>query len=64
MQNIDGIAFYSLFQLPEDKLKRKSVIRKVLEKKKTLYFALEGLQMKNETDYDRIETFWKVRQTS
>ncbi len=63
LQKLDGIAFYSLFQLPEHKQKRESVIRQVLEQKKTLHFAVEGLQMKNETDYDRIETLWQVRQT-
>ena len=63
LPKLDGIAFYSLFQLPEHKQNRESVIRQVLDQKKTLHFAVEGLQLKNETEYGRIETLWQVRQT-
>ena len=63
LSRLDGIALYSLFQLPEYKKERESVIHQVLEYKKTLHFAVEGLQMKNETEYERIETLWQVRQT-
>ena len=63
LKDIDGIVLYSLFQLPEYKKERESVIRQVLEYKKTLHFAVEGLQLKNETEYERIETLWQVRQT-
>ena len=63
LPGLEGIAFYSLFQLPEDKNERRSVIRQVLEYKKTLHFAVEGLQLKNETEYERVENIWQVRQT-
>ncbi len=63
LPRLDGIALYSLFQLPENKKDRNSVIRQVLEYKKKLHFAVEGLQLKNETDHKRIETIWQVRQT-
>ena len=63
LPKLDGIALYSLFQLPENKKERNSVIHQVLKYKKTLHFAVEGLQLKNETEHKRIETIWQVRQT-
>ena len=63
LPRIDGIALYSIFQLPENKNERENAIRQVLEYKKTLHFAVEGLQLKNETEYELIETIWQVQQT-
>ena len=38
-KNIDGIGFYSLFQLPEDDQKRQNFLKKVIEKKNLFVFA-------------------------
>ena len=38
IKSIDGIAFYSLFQLPINETKRKYVYTKILENKKSLHF--------------------------
>lgn len=38
-KNIDGIGFYSLFQLPEDDQKRQKFLKKVIEKKNLFVFA-------------------------
>jgi len=63
LPQLDGIGAYSLFQLPENHLERNRVIRTVLDKKKTLHFAVEGLQLSNEAQHKSIETLWQVRQT-
>ena len=47
---LDGIVFYSLFLLPEDKAERDSVIQIILKKEKTIYFAVEGLKISNKTE--------------
>ena len=58
---LDGIVFYSLFLLPEDKTERDRVINFILKKGKTIYFAVEGLRMNNKTEHVRIETIWQVK---
>lgn len=62
LPQLDGIAAYSMFQLPEDAGEREQVYARVLTLGKTLHFAVEGLQMRTEGDRDRIETLWRVRQ--
>ena len=58
---LDGIVFYSLFLLPEDKTERDRVINFILKKEKTIYFAVEGLIMNNKTEHERIENIWQVK---
>ena len=41
LNNVDGIIFYSLFQLPEENEFRKSIYKRVLNLNKTIYFAVE-----------------------
>ena len=61
--DIDGIVAYSLFQLPEDAAQRKRIFSQVAELQKTMYFAVEGLQVRSHQDCERIETLWRIRQT-
>ena len=63
LPQLDGIAAYSLFQLPEHKPKRDRVIQAVLDQGKTLHFAVEGMQLSNVREHERVETLWQVRQT-
>jgi len=63
LSELDGIAAYSLFQLPEDASERHEVYSRVLALGKTLHFAVEGLQMSDAKDRDRVEILWRVRQT-
>ena len=60
---LEGIVFYSLFLLPEDKLERDRVSQLILKNNKTIYFALEGLRMSNKIEHERIETIWQVKKT-
>ena len=62
LPELDGIAAYSMFQLPEDASARQGIFSKVLALGKTVYFAVEGLKMSNEDERDRVETLWRIRQ--
>jgi sporadic carbohydrate cluster protein (TIGR04323 family) len=61
LPNIDGIAAYSLFQLPSNDDERANVYAQVLALNKTIHFCVEGLSIKNETDCHRIENIWRVK---
>jgi len=63
LSEIDGIVAYSLYQLPEDDIKRNHIYNQIVDVKKNLYFAVEGLQASSMQDCERIEILWRVRQT-
>lgn len=63
IKSIDGIAFYSLFQLPINETKRKYVYTKILENKKSLHFILENLKLENWNDISKIENIWLIKKT-
>ena len=60
---LKGIVFYSLFLLPENKIQREQVSKIILKNNKSIYFAVEGLQMSNKTEQERIEAIWQIKKT-
>jgi sporadic carbohydrate cluster protein (TIGR04323 family) len=60
---IDGIAAYSVFQLPEDAAARSHVYARAFafSEPKGLYFALEGIAVTQRADCARVETLWRIR---
>tara|TARA_Y100000590_G_scaffold451945_1_gene594215 strand:+ start:625 stop:1035 length:411 start_codon:yes stop_codon:yes gene_type:complete len=61
LKYLDGIVAYSVFQMPYEDLKRKKIFSTILKKKKTIYFATEGLKISNKIEMERIEKIWLVR---
>jgi sporadic carbohydrate cluster protein (TIGR04323 family) len=63
LPEIDGIAAYSLFQLPEDATQRNRIYDQIVGMQKTIHFAVEGLRVSTPHECERIETLWCIRQT-
>ncbi|MEB3826896.1 LIC12192 family sporadic carbohydrate cluster protein [Phormidium sp. CCY1219] len=63
LPDLDGVVAYSVFQLPEAPQMRQRIYDTILQLNKRFYFAVEGLQMGNRQECDRIESLWQVRQT-
>jgi len=61
LKNLDGIVAYSVFQLPFNNFERNKILKKVIKKKKTFYFALEDLKLSNKNDLQKIENIWLVK---
>ena len=61
LENIEGIIMYSLFQLPTDKAKRENIYSKIIDKKKSLHFAVERLTLSDKKSIERIENIWDVK---
>ena len=61
LNNIDGIGFYSIFQLPYDNTKRLQFLNTVIKKKKFIFFCSEGFEVKNKLDIDKINTIWLIK---
>ncbi|MGA0766589.1 MAG: LIC12192 family sporadic carbohydrate cluster protein [Ilumatobacteraceae bacterium] len=63
LANIDGIVFYSLYQLPTQPEQRRLVYSRVLDAQKSLHFAVEGMSISNIKDVDSIENCLLVKAT-
>ena len=61
IEEIDGIVFYSLLQLPINDSMRKEIFEDILEKKKSIHFALEGLVVDTNSSNLRVENIFKVK---
>ena len=57
---LEGIVFYSMFQMPQNASKRSVIYDDVLERGKTLHFAVEGLSLSCRSDCRRLEDIWNV----
>ena len=61
LPEIEGIVFYSMFQLPLEKEKRQRIYSAVLKQGRSLHFALETLKIETYRDINRIEDIWEVQ---
>ena len=61
LNSIDGIALYSVFQLPIETEQRELIYKQVISLGKTLHFCVEGLKISNNEEKDRIENIWLVK---
>ena len=61
LKNLNGIVAYSLFQLPFNNFERNKILKIIIKKKKTFYFALEDLKISNKNDLKKIENIWLVK---
>ena len=61
MKDIDGLVFYSIFQLPENKQERDKVYKKILNSKKEIHFAVEEMKLQKRSDVEGIEQIWQIK---
>ena len=62
MENLQGVIFYSIFQLPICADRRRVVYRKTIDAGCELHGAVEGLAVRNDHDAAHIEDIWRVCQ--
>ena len=56
----DGLVFLSIYQMPENKEIRESLLKELLKKKIELHFIFEGLIIKNKKDFQKINNIFKL----
>lgn len=61
-KSIDGIIFYSLFQLPEEQAAREKLLVSSLDRDLELHFAVEGIMLRSAEDAEVINQIFSVRQ--
>lgn len=60
-KDINGVGFYSMFQLPQNDIHRLSLLKNIIRKKKFIFFCCEGLMVKTLNDINRINTIWLIK---
>ncbi len=63
LPEINGLAAYSLYQLPQDGLQRNRIYKRFMSENKSIHFSVEGLCASTHEEYEKIETLWRIRQT-
>ena len=61
ISDVDGIAMYSIFQLPEKNDYRREVCQRVINLKKQIHFACEGISITNQKNLENVELLWKIK---
>ena len=64
LTGLNGIVAYSVFQMPYDDKKREILFKKILKKKKQIFFACENLKISNTNDIERIKKIWSIKKIS
>ena len=62
LKEVNGIVAYSLFQMPVKQADRFKIYNKALKLKGELHFAVEGLKITCQSEIERIEAIWLVKQ--
>ena len=63
LKGIDGLIFYSLFQLPENNIERQKIYRIIINLKKEIHFVVEDMKLKNKKDIKDIEQIILIKKT-
>tara|TARA_Y100000591_G_C21791975_1_gene677091 strand:- start:249 stop:671 length:423 start_codon:yes stop_codon:yes gene_type:complete len=64
LKKIDGIVFFSLFQLPENQSFRMKLLKKILKQKKEIHFAVEKIIFNNESQLELVENLFSLKKLS
>ena len=63
LDSVDGVVFYSLYQLPTQSKQRSSVYSRALKSGKSLHFAVDGMSITKPSDIDSVEQCLLVKTT-
>jgi sporadic carbohydrate cluster protein (TIGR04323 family) len=64
INKLEGVIFFSIYQLPDEKLKRSKFLNYFIKKKKKLFFALEDVVVKTIKEIEEIELIYFISKVS
>jgi sporadic carbohydrate cluster protein (TIGR04323 family) len=62
LPKLEGMICFSLFMLPADAARRRSIYRRVIDSRSALHAALEAQVLRKDEDMQRWEDIWLVQQ--
>ena len=60
-KNIDGIIFYSLFQLPEERPARQKILKTAISNRIDLHFAVESMRVASEQEAVSVDQVFSIQ---
>ena len=63
MKDFDGIVAYSLFQTPPNFSERNKILKKIIKKKKFIFFAVEQIKVITLKDINTVNSIWRIKKT-
>ncbi len=63
LNTYDGILVYSLFQFPQDANNRTELLKKIIIRKKKVFFAIEDIVVENYKSIDKVNDIWAIKLT-
>ena len=63
MIDFDGIVAYSLFQTPPNFSERDKILKKIIKKKKFIFFAVEQIKVITLKDINTVNSIWRIKKT-
>ena len=63
LKDYDGIVAYSLFQMPSNYDERNKILKKIINNKKFIFFAVEQIEVFNQSHLDKINSIWEIKKT-
>jgi sporadic carbohydrate cluster protein (TIGR04323 family) len=61
MKRLDGIIAFSMFQLPIKKKERVDILKRILKKRKKIFFVLERLEVEKNKDIISLNEIWNIK---
>ena len=63
MKDFDGIVAYSLFHTPRNFSERNKILKKIIKKKKFIFFAGEQIKVITLKDINTVNSIWRIKKT-
>lgn len=64
LKKIDGVVFYSFFQMPISFPERRVIYNKILKEKKELHFVVEKIIFNNQNQIELLEDMFSIKRVS
>ena len=61
---LGGVIFFSIYQLPEEKITRRQFLNFFIKSNKKLFFALEDIEVKNKFEIEEIDLIYFISKNS
>jgi len=58
---IDGLAAYSLFQMPTNEKIRINIYKTLIKKNRSIHFVMENLKIEKKLDIQTVETLYRIK---
>jgi len=63
IKDVDGIVAFSIFQLPENLKNRTELLKLIISKNKSFFFAYEKIFIRSKKDITKLNEIWMIKKS-